>query len=109
MLGGLLVAAVLSTSRWIERALLPLLVALNAIPKVAVAPLLIVWLGFGALPKIVMVVLICFFPIVVATTAGLTSTPAEFQRAGPLAVSLPLADLHQVPRAVARYRRSSSG
>ncbi|MBM2614951.1 ABC transporter permease [Actinoplanes sp. LDG1-06] len=75
--GGVLLAVVLTTSRTVERAILPLLIAVNAIPKVAVAPLLVVWLGFGREPKIVLVVLISFFPIVLASAAGLTSTPIE--------------------------------
>lgn len=85
VVAGLLIAMALTASRSVERATLPLLVALNSIPKVAVAPLLVVWLGFGQKPKIVLVVLICFFPIVVATIAGLTSTPADL---GELASSL---------------------
>jgi NitT/TauT family transport system permease protein len=80
--GGLTVAVVLAAVRSIERATLPLFVALNSIPKVALAPLLVVWLGFGPKPKIVMVVLISFFPIVVATMAGLTSTPVELSELG---------------------------
>lgn len=79
---GLLLAVVLTAWRSLERATLPVLVALNSVPKVAVAPLLVVWLGFGARPKIVLVVLICFFPILVATMAGLTSTPAELGELG---------------------------
>lgn len=77
VLGGLLLSLALTAWPLLERVTLPLLVALNAVPKVAVAPLLVVWLGFGPRPKIVLVVLICFFPILVATMAGLTSTPAE--------------------------------
>lgn len=77
VLAGLLLSVALTVWRALERATLPVLVALNSVPKVAVAPLLVVWLGFGPRPKIVLVVLICFFPIVVATMAGLTSTPAE--------------------------------
>src|SRR5262245_41429767 len=72
---GLVIAIALAASRTIQRLTLPLFVALNAIPKVSVAPLLVVWLGFGSEPKIVMVALISFFPIVVSTMAGLTSTP----------------------------------
>jgi NitT/TauT family transport system permease protein len=83
--GGLLTAVMLVSSRILERATLPLVVALNAIPKVALAPLLIIWLGFGAAPKIALAALICFFPIVVATMAGLNSTPADL---GELARSL---------------------
>ncbi|MEU4422875.1 ABC transporter permease [Actinoplanes sp. NPDC024001] len=79
---GLLLAVVLTAWRSLERATLPVLVALNSVPKVAVAPLLVVWLGFGSRPKIVLVVLICFFPILVATMAGLTSTPAELSELG---------------------------
>jgi NitT/TauT family transport system permease protein len=77
-IGGLIIAVSLAASRTIERATLPLFVALNAIPKVSVAPLLVVWLGFDSEPKIVMVALISFFPIVVSTMAGLTSTPTDF-------------------------------
>ncbi|MFK3982440.1 ABC transporter permease [Micromonospora sp. NPDC050397] len=76
-LGGLAVALLLAASRVVERMTLPLLAATNAVPKVALAPLLLVWMGFGSEPKIVMVVLVCFFPIVLSTMAGLTSTPVE--------------------------------
>jgi NitT/TauT family transport system permease protein len=82
---GMGLAMLLTASRAVERATLPLLVALNSIPKVALAPLLIVWLGYGPAPKLVMIVLISFFPIVVAAGAGLTSTPADL---GELASSL---------------------
>jgi NitT/TauT family transport system permease protein len=83
--GGLLAAVALTAFRVVERALFPLLVAANAVPKIAVAPLLIVWLGFGSVPKIVMVFLISFFPVVVAAASGLASMPAEL---GELARSL---------------------
>ncbi|MFI1990784.1 ABC transporter permease [Actinoplanes sp. NPDC020271] len=79
---GLLVAVTLTASRTLERVALPVLVGLNSVPKVAVAPLLVVWLGFGGRPKVVLVLLICVFPIVVATMAGLTSTPAELGELG---------------------------
>lgn len=72
-----LAGAILGISRRIERAVMPALVAVNAVPKLAFAPLLLAWMGFGTTPKIVMVVLICFFPIVLAVTTGLTETPAE--------------------------------
>ena len=48
----------------IDKALSPILMGLNAVPKVAVAPLLIIWMGFGMEPKVAMVVLLSFFPIV---------------------------------------------
>jgi NitT/TauT family transport system permease protein len=76
-LTGLVLAIALAASRTIERATLPLFVALNSVPKVAIAPLLVAWLGFGPRPKIVLVVLICFFPVIVSAAAGLAATPAE--------------------------------
>jgi len=83
--GGLVLAVVLAASRVLERATLPMLVGLNSVPKVAIIPMLVVWLGFGMTPKIVLVILICFFPIVVSAMSGLASTPVEL---GELARSL---------------------
>lgn len=82
---GLVTAFLLASSRILARAAMPLVVCLHAIPKVALAPLLIIWLGFEDAPKIALAALICFFPIVVATMAGLNSTPADL---GELARSL---------------------
>lgn len=83
--GGLIVALVLAASRAVQRATLPMIVAFNAVPKVALFPLLIVWMDYGPQPKIALVVLISFFPVVVSTMAGLASTPADL---GELAKSL---------------------
>ncbi|QSB17185.1 ABC transporter permease [Natronosporangium hydrolyticum] len=74
---GLAAAGMLSASTWLRETVLPVLVALQAVPKVALAPLLIIWLGFGTESKVALVGLLCFFPIVVATLAGLRATPAE--------------------------------
>ena len=74
---GLAVAIALAAFPTVREAVLPLLVAAQAVPKVAFAPLLIVWLGFGAPSKVAMVALLSFFPVVVAALAGLTATPAE--------------------------------
>ncbi len=70
-------AVAIAYSRVLELTVYPALVALNAIPKIAIAPLLVIWMGFGVGPKVVMVILICFFPIVISTITGLKSTPAE--------------------------------
>ena len=70
-------AVAIAYSRTLELTVYPTLVALNAIPKIAIAPLLVIWMGFGAGPKIVMVILICFFPIVISTATGIKATPAE--------------------------------
>lgn len=74
---GVLFAMAVAAVPVLERTLYPILLAINAIPKVAIAPILVVWMGFGQAPKIVMVVLLCFFPIVLSTVTGLRSTPQE--------------------------------
>lgn len=74
---GVPIAIVIVRSAVLERLVYPLLLMVNAIPKIAVAPLLVVWMGFGQLPKVVMVLLMCFFPIVISTAQGMKSTPVE--------------------------------
>jgi NitT/TauT family transport system permease protein len=61
----------------LQNTIYPILLALQSMPKVAIAPLLALWIGFGTLPKIVVVFLVCFFPIIVATTSGLTAVPSS--------------------------------
>lgn len=61
----------------IERALAPVFVALQAVPLVAIAPLLIVWMGNGFASKVTMAAMICFFPMVITTAAGLRSAPRD--------------------------------
>lgn len=70
-------AALLAQYNWIERTVYPLLVASQTIPKVALAPLMVVWFGFGLTPKIFITFLICFFPIVVDSLVGFRSLPKE--------------------------------
>ncbi|MCX5558461.1 ABC transporter permease [Streptomyces sp. NBC_00038] len=74
---GLVIGVALAASRIVELMFAPLLVAFNAVPKVALAPLLVVWMGFGSQPKVVMALLVCFFPVVLSVAGGLTSTPVE--------------------------------
>ncbi|HET6986985.1 MAG TPA: ABC transporter permease [Kribbella sp.] len=74
---GVPIAIVIVRSVILERLVYPLLLMVNAIPKIAVAPLLVVWMGFGQWPKVVMVLLMCFFPIVISTAQGMKSTPVE--------------------------------
>jgi len=66
-------AAAMSESSILERAFYPVIIGLQSIPKVALAPLLIVWFGFGLESKVVMVSLMCFFPSFVNTVTGLKS------------------------------------
>lgn len=66
-------AAAIAASPLLRRALYPLLVASQTVQILAIAPLLIIWFGFGLLPKVLIVVLICFFPLTVGTADGLAS------------------------------------
>lgn len=70
-------AVVVSYSRPIERAIFPILIALQIIPKIAIAPLFIVWFGFGLMPKLLLVFLLSFFPILVSSITGLKSVPRD--------------------------------
>jgi NitT/TauT family transport system permease protein len=77
VVAGVLIGLLLAASRAAERMFSPLLVAINAVPKIALGPLLVVSLGWGQRPILTMVFLLSFFPIVLSTATGLTSTPAE--------------------------------
>ena len=79
LLAGVLFATVvgyiLGKSRSLERVLSPYLVASQAIPVVAIAPLLVIWLGDGILSKVVICALIVFFPVLVNTIVGVRAVP----------------------------------
>lgn len=72
---GLAVAIV--SWRPLEKAIYPILVGSQVIPKVAIAPLFVIWFGFGIEPKILVAFLIAFFPMVISTVVGLRSVEAE--------------------------------
>ena len=74
---GLVCAVAIVYSRGVERTLYPLLLAAQVVPKIAIAPLFVVWLGFGITPKILVAVLIAFFPVVISGVAGLRSVDPE--------------------------------
>ena len=78
LLIGIVVALVLSTLmhrvRWLYRALYPILVITQTIPTIAIAPLLVLWMGFGMAPKVTLVALTTFFPIAVSLLEGYAST-----------------------------------
>ncbi|HWE59423.1 MAG TPA: ABC transporter permease [Solirubrobacteraceae bacterium] len=74
---ALLAAVAMHFSRMVREALYPLLVVSQTIPIPIVAPLLIVWLGFGLLPKLIVVALVSFFPIVVSTLSGLAAVDPD--------------------------------
>lgn len=73
---GVTLGALIAEVRLLERAFYPLLVALQAMPKVALAPLAIIWLGYGMTSKVVLAALLGFFPILINTIAGLKSCDA---------------------------------
>ncbi|MGE5372008.1 MAG: ABC transporter permease [Solirubrobacterales bacterium] len=62
----------------LKQAMLPLLVASQTIPIISVAPLFIIWFGYGLMPKIVTVVLVCFFPVAISLLNGLASVDQEY-------------------------------
>lgn len=68
------VAVAVDFSPWLRRALTPLLVASQTLPVVAIAPLLIIWFGFGLLPKVLVIALVTFFPVAVGLIEGFAAT-----------------------------------
>lgn len=74
---GVAIAALMDLSSFWQRALYPILVASQTVQILAIAPLLIIWFGFGLLPKIIIVVLVCFFPLAVSTADGLASADPD--------------------------------
>lgn len=74
---GVAIAAAMDLSMFLRRALYPILVASQTVQILAIAPLLIIWFGFGLLPKVIIVVLICFFPLAVSTADGLASADPD--------------------------------
>lgn len=81
---GFLAASLMERCRGLYRALYPLLVITQTVPTVAIAPLLVLWMGYGAAPKITLVVLVTFFPIAVGLLDG-------FSEADPDAIRLMMA------------------
>lgn len=74
---AVLMGALLAESRTFERFLYPLLIGLQAMPKVALGPIILVWFGFGMASKVVLVALVCFFPLFVNTVNGIKRTDPE--------------------------------
>ena len=74
---GVAIAGMMDFSNLLRRALYPLLVASQTVQILAIAPLLIIWFGFGLLPKVLVVILICFFPLAVNTADGLASADPD--------------------------------
>lgn len=74
---GLVVATLLHLNDKLRETFYPFLIISQNIPTIILAPLLVIWFGFGALPKLIIIVLACFFPIAVSTLSGLEQTDRE--------------------------------
>jgi len=74
---GLVIATVLHLIPGFKEAFYPLLILSQNVPIIVLAPLLIIWFGFGVLPKLLIISLVCFFPVTVSALDGFRQTPAE--------------------------------
>lgn len=74
---GVLIGAVLSEFKTVQRALYPYVVAANATPRIAFAPLIVIWFGFDYGSKVVMAMAVAVFPVIVNTMAGLAATDRD--------------------------------
>lgn len=74
---GIPMALVIAYSRTVESFVYPLLVFSQSVPKIAIAPLFVVWFGFGMIPKVICAFMLGFFPVVVSTVVGFKSVDAE--------------------------------
>ncbi len=74
---GFLLSVVIDLSQAIRRALMPLLVTTQTLPLIAIAPLVVIWFGFGLGPKVLLVAIVTFFPIPVAFVEGYAATDRD--------------------------------
>ena len=77
LVAGLVLAGAIAYSRVMERSVYPIVIASQTVPIIAIAPLLLIWVGYGLTPKIIIVALICFYPIAVNTVDGLKATDPD--------------------------------
>ena len=77
---GFAAAVLLHLAPWLRGAVQPILIASQSVPVVAIAPILVIYLGFGLAPKVLIVALVCFFPITVNTLDGLERVDPEYRR-----------------------------
>jgi NitT/TauT family transport system permease protein len=82
VVGGILLAVLVSLTEIGKRGIMPLLVIAQIVPKIAVAPLLMLWFGLGDLSRVLIAFLIAFFPIVINTVSGLGSVSQEIALLG---------------------------
>ncbi len=77
VVGGVLLAIIVSLTKFGGRAVMPLLVVAQIVPKIAIAPLFMLWFGLGDLSRVLIAFLIAFFPMVINTASGLNSVDHE--------------------------------
>ena len=75
--GGVLLAIIIAWSHLLRSLISPVIVLLNSLPKIALAPLFLLWFGYGILPNILIAVLIAFFPVVINTATGLNAVEED--------------------------------
>jgi NitT/TauT family transport system permease protein len=90
---GIPLGVIVSVNRLTSEAIYPLIVFLNAIPIIAIAPILVVIFGTDATTRLIIVTLIAFFPIMVATAGGILDTPAEMLDLARVAGASPLTEI----------------
>ncbi len=71
---GILIGVFLSSARWIQAAFFPYAIFFQTVPIIAIAPLLVIWFGFGMPTVITSALIVCIFPVIAATLAGIQST-----------------------------------
>jgi NitT/TauT family transport system permease protein len=76
-ISGIVLGALVAEFKIVERIVYPYVVSLQSLPKIALAPLFVMWFGYGLSSKLVMVALICFFPLMVNTMTGVLSTDRD--------------------------------
>jgi len=73
-----MIALVMDEITPVKKAVYPIMVASQTVPIISVAPLFIIWFGYGVLPKIIVVILVCFFPIAISLLGGLAGVDREY-------------------------------
>lgn len=77
VVGGVMIGLATYAVPLVRRTLYPLIVVFQGLPKIALAPLMVIWFGYGDASKVLMAFLFAFFPVVIATMGGLEGTPAH--------------------------------
>jgi NitT/TauT family transport system permease protein len=74
---GIVLGILIGQSDFLERTLYPYIVAFQTVPKVAIAPIIVIWFGYGLSSKIIITAMIAFFPVIANTVVGLHSAPSD--------------------------------